>query len=319
MSPDPLTLRVVKRSPSPLDAALAAFLLDREAARCTPKTLEMYRYALGSFLQWLEPRGVCEVAAVTPSHIRAYLVELQGRQLKDTTQHLHARCLRAWFRWLHREGEIAENPMTRVAMPKLEQRIPAPFTPEEVQALLAACDRQTAVGARDLAMILVLLDTGLRAAELVSLRAGDIDMRTGLATVRGKGQKWRQVRIGARARAALLTYLRHVNVAPGEPLWRAYSYDGLEQGALTVGGLKTRLQRLGRRAGVRPSGPHRFRRTFALWSLRSGMDLHSLRVLMGHSNLEVLQRYLRIAGEDVERAHREHSPVDKLLGGTERR
>ena len=59
--------------------------------------------------------------------------------------------------------------------------------------------------------------------------------------------------------------------------------------------------------------PHKFRRTFALWCLRDGMDLHSLRLLMGHSSLGVLQRYLALAGEDIERAHRLHSPVDNLL------
>ena len=63
-----------------------------------------------------------------------------------------------------------------------------------------------------------------------------------------------------------------------------------------------------------PCAPHRFRRTFTLWCLRDGMDLHSLRMLMGHSSLAVLQRYLALAGEDVERAHKAHSPADKLLG-----
>jgi integrase/recombinase XerD len=66
-------------------------------------------------------------------------------------------------------------------------------------------------------------------------------------------------------------------------------------------------------AGVEPCAPHRFRRTFALWCLRDGMDLHSLRMLMGHSTLAVLQRYLALAGEDLERVHKQHSPADRLL------
>ena len=78
-------------------------------------------------------------------------------------------------------------------------------------------------------------------------------------------------------------------------------------------GLQTVLVRLGKRAGVKPCAPHRFRRTFALWCLRDGMDLHSLRLLMGHASLDILQRYLALAGEDVERAHRAHSPADILL------
>ncbi len=68
-----------------------------------------------------------------------------------------------------------------------------------------------------------------------------------------------------------------------------------------------------------PCNPHRFRRTFALWMLRDGCDLHTLRLFMGHSDLTVLQRYLAIAGEDLERAHREHGPVDRLLDANHKR
>jgi site-specific recombinase XerD len=106
---------------------------------------------------------------------------------------------------------------------------------------------------------------------------------------------------------------RH-DVQDGDPLWLAYSIEGRETGALSVHGLQTMLVRLGRTAGVMPCAPHRFRRTFALWMLRDGCDLHSLRMLMGHSSLAVLQRYLDLGGEDIERAHMAHSPADRLLG-----
>jgi integrase/recombinase XerD len=71
-------------------------------------------------------------------------------------------------------------------------------------------------------------------------------------------------------------------------------------------------KRLGEKAGVK-CHPRRFRRTFALWCLRDGMDLHSLRLLTGHSSLDVLQRYLALAVEDIERAQKLHSPVDNPL------
>lgn len=71
--------------------------------------------------------------------------------------------------------------------------------------------------------------------------------------------------------------------------------------------------RPGKQTRVQSSGPHRFRRTFALRHLRDGMDLHSLRILMGHSHLSILQRYPALAGEDIGQAHVAHSPVDRLL------
>jgi len=292
-----------------LDFALEGFMLSREAMRCTPKTLEHYDYTLGGFTAYLAHQGISDVADITAHHIRAYLGSLQRRDLKDTTQHIHARGIRAWLNWLVAEGELDTSPMKRVSMPRLEKRIPPPFSPQEVRTLLAACDRRTELGARNYAMILTLLDTGLRAAEFCSLHVGDLDMRSGLCTVLGKGSKQRTVRMGAKARGAIVKMLGlRGDVAGDEPLWA-----GRGGQPLGIHGLQTMLHRLGRRVGVMPCAPHRLRRTFALWCLRDGMDLHSLRMLMGHSTLDVLQRYLALAGEDIERAHKAHSPADKLL------
>ena len=300
---------------TPLDAAYRAFVLDREAARCTAKTLEHYTYTLGAFVAFLKEHHVPQVGDIAPHHVRAYLVALQRRGLKDTTQHAHARAIRAWLNWLVREGDLAASPMRTVTMPRLEKRIPAPFSPEDVRRILEGCDRQDPLGARNYALVLALLDSGLRASELCALRVGDVNMRSGLVAVMGKGQKQRQVRLGSKARSAILRMLAYRgDVRNGAPLWA--TKDG---GALAVQGLQTMLWRLGRAVGVMPCSPHRFRRTFALWCLRDGMDLHSLRLLMGHSDLTVLQRYLALAGEDIERAHKAHSPVDRLLQKGERR
>ena len=299
---------------TPLCASLSALLLDREAARCSPKTLEHYQYTCGSFVEWLGGRGVSDANEIEPHHIRTYLVSLQQRGLEDTTQHACARGIKAWLNWLVREGDLTKSPMDKVTMPRLERRIPAPFEARGVRKLLAHCDRKRAIGARDYAIALTLLDTGLRAAEFCSLRLGDLNMRSGIATIMGKGRKQRTVRAGTKARGAIARMLGlRSRMAEGEPLWMAYDIQGKESHGLGVHGLQTMLHRLGTKAGVMPCCPHRFRRTFALWCLRDGMDLHSLRVLMGHSSLAVLQRYLDLAGQDIERAHVAHSPADRLL------
>jgi site-specific recombinase XerD len=290
---------------TPLQASLDAFLLSKQAARCTAKTLIHYRYTVGNFVGFLHRQRITELEQITPKHIRRFLVELQRQGLKDTTQHAHARGIKAWLRWLVAEGDLEESPMKRVEMPRLEQRVPPPFSPEDVRKLLAACDRKTDTGRRNYAIVLCLLDSGLRLAEFASLQLSDINLRTGIVSVRrGKGGKQRQTRFGAKARGALVRFLATQQCEPGEPLW-----------GLSPRGIQIMLYRLGKRAHVQPCGPHRFRRTFCLWCMRSGMDLHSLRMLMGHSDLSILQRYLALAGEDIERAHVAHSPVDRLLAG----
>ncbi|MGQ9676559.1 MAG: tyrosine-type recombinase/integrase [Chloroflexota bacterium] len=293
---------------------MQAFLLDRQASRCTPKTIEHYTYTVGSFINYLRQHNVNDITEIKPTHIRSFLVSLQDRGLKDTSQHAHARGIKAWLNWLVQEDELEYSPMNKVRMPKLAKRIPPPFRPDDLRKLLGACDRKTARGARNYAIMLCLLDSGMRAEEFVALNIGDIDMRNGMTLSVGKGGKMRQVRMGSRARAAILKMLRfRPGALPEEPLF--VGYNGLTNeitGRMTKSGLQTTLVRIGRSVGVTPCMPHRFRRTFAIWCLRSGMDLERLRILMGHETLAVLKQYLAIAGEDVETAHREHSPADNL-------
>jgi site-specific recombinase XerD len=203
-------------------------------------------------------------------------------------------------------------------MPKVEKRILPPFTEEDLHRLMSSCTRWDTVGLRDYAILLSLVDSGLRAEEFCSLKVGDLNMGDGTLTVRGKGGKYRQVRLGAKARGAIARMLAARQKAEGSdvadeaPLWPSYGLTNRENGALRSTVLRQMLQRLGDRANVHPCSPHRFRRTFALMCLRAGMDLHSLRLLMGHSDLQILQRYLALDGSDAARAHEKFSPGDRL-------
>jgi site-specific recombinase XerD len=152
-----------------LEASVEAFLLDRRAMACTVKTLQTYEYALGSFLRFLAERAIADPTQISPGDIRAFPVYLQDRGLKDTTRHLHARCIKTWMFWLVEEGELESSPMRRVSMPRLEKRIPPPFSRDDVQKLLSCCDRRTALGARNFAIAVTLLDTGLRVQDRKSV------------------------------------------------------------------------------------------------------------------------------------------------------
>jgi len=166
---------------------------------------------------------------------------------------------------------------------------------------------------RDTALVLTLLDTGVRASELCGLTIGDLDTRTGALQVRkGKGRKGRTVYIGPQARRALLRYLM---TRPDDPPSAAL-FPSLATGRpLTRNALLLLCRRLGARAGVPDCHPHTFRRTFALESLRAGMDIIRLARLLGHSDLQTVRQYLALVESDLEQAHREHGPVDRLLAG----
>jgi len=138
---------------------------------------------------------------------------------------------------------------------------------------------------------------------------GDVDTRTGACVVRqGKGRKDRITYIGAKAKRALFKYLDSRSIQTAEPLFVTPSGE-----RLTVDGVQSMLMRLGARAQVAHCHPHTFRRTFALWSLRAGMDIFSLQKLMGHSDLSILRRYLALVEADLADAHRAHGAVDAML------
>ncbi|MCH8273388.1 MAG: tyrosine-type recombinase/integrase [Armatimonadetes bacterium] len=290
-----------------LPDASTAYLISQDAAGCTKATLETTRYAFLSLSRFLESIGVDDLRNFGPNEVRQYILHARGKGLADRTVQGYLFRLKAFTNWCVREDYLPSNPFDNVRMPKVERKIIAAFTPAEIKKLLSGTSRKDPLSIRNRALVLDLLDTGLRASELISLRVGDVDLSTGMVTVTGKGRKQRQVRLGAQARKALLRYLRIRGGEEGEPLWIGV------RGPLTTDGLHEVLTKLGKRVGVSPCNPHKFRRTFALNCLRNGMDPFSLQILMGHSDMQILRQYLAQTQADIQRAHEKHSPVDRMF------
>ena len=202
-----------------------------------------------------------------------------------------------------------------------QRRLVQPYSQEEVQRLLDACKHhapgttatindhvpgQRPTAARDQAMILLLLDTGIRAAELAALRLRDYDRKAGQLTVlHGKGGKQRALYLGQAAQRALWRYLFARDTGDlSAPLLA--TVDG---GPLDRVVLGRHLHRIGVRAGVPDVGPHRFRHTFAINFLRNGGHLLALQDILGHSTLAMVRRYARLAEVDIAEAQRSASPA----------
>lgn len=301
------TLKVLTRPErTELEMAKQSFLLSREAMQCSPATMKWYRNYLSKVVAYLNEQGVRNLAEVKPDHLRMLIVLQKQRGLRDQSVFHYASVARAFFHYLEEEDWLPTNPMRKVKMPRVGRQILPSFTPEEVKKLLAACTNH-----RDRAIILCLVDTGCRAAEFVALNVGDVNIDSGAVMVRsGKGKKDRVTFLGAKSRKALLRYLNeHRGARPEDPLWISAN----TKDRLTHDGLRLLLRRLGNKAGVEHCNPHTFRRTAALWSLRSGMNIYALQQIMGHADLTVLQRYLALVEKDLEDAHRKYGAVDNML------
>lgn len=303
-------------TPSPAQEAYDAFLLSLRAAHRSRRTLEFYGEKLGPFVRWLQSQDITELKHITPSHIRRFLLDQEEAGRAPRTVHHYAATIKAWLNWCVSEELLADSPMRKVKMPKVEDRILPAFSAEDVDALLKATDDP-----RDTALIMCLLDTGARASEFCALNCGDVDMKTGQVQIAvGKNRKGRVVFLGAKARVALSRYLRQrTDVSPDAPLWVRKTLDHrLDIVRMTRENLHESVRRVGERAQVEHCHPHTFRRSFALWSLRSGMSIYALRQLMGHGDLQVLQRYLALVEQDLAQAHAQHGPVDSLTKGYRR-
>ena len=215
------------------------------------------------------------------------------------------RIVKAFFNFLIEEELIDFDPMKRVKIEKAKVEIKQPISNEDILKLLDAT-KLSPSRRRDEAIVLTLLDSGLRASELTALKQRDFDEDNLTLKVFGKGKKVRTVQVSPKTYKAIRAYLRANGKDGDKPL-----FEG-QQGHLNASGLYQILKRLAVNAGIKNPGCHAFRRSFAVGMLRSGANVFSVQDLMGHSDLTMTRRYCRVAEADTAEQHRRHSPVEML-------
>ncbi len=277
------------------------FILSRQAMLCSPSTLRFYSFTAGKFMQWLEQNGILKPEEITTHHIHAYLAGLVEKKLSDWYINGHARVIKTLIRFFHEEKYIPE--LIKFKMPSVAKKRLLVFNVNQVNQILNICRSP-----RNKALVLLMIDSGLRCTEVCALNWGDIDINTGIVRIiRGKGGKARSVIVGVHTRRALLKYRRVVNHDENLPLFQTISGK-----RLTHSGLRSLIIRVGNNAGMHIT-PHALRRTFATLSLRAGMNLIQLQGLLGHSSLEMTKHYIELLEEDLVIAHKEHGPIDSIF------
>ena len=302
---------------SHLQFLIDGFLLDREAERRSPKTLRHHRLSLSLFADWVAEQGLSPDPSHWRSHeVRAYLAHLQtrpaarGGSLAGHSVTSYATSLLAFLRWLYQEGYTEQNLAERIRKPKAPALVKEPLSADEVKHLVKAAEANRRNGVRDVAILYVLIDCGLRAQELCSLRTDAIAWDSRMLRVHGKGDKERFVPISAPTMRAMRRYA--VKGRRGD----APTFFQTEEGrVLTPTGLYRIIDRIALRAGVSGVHPHRFRHTVAITYLRNGGDVVTLKRILGHSALSTTEHYLALTADDLAAAHREYSPARSMLGG----
>ena len=267
---------------------LSSFEISLDAAGLSPATLRLYRFGIRKLYAFLDRIGLdASLSGISAEHLREFLrSERQGGAAPATLDALH-RALRRFWKFLAEEGEVTANVSLRVPAPKLDVKVVEALTPEHIAALLKACRKdKSTLGKRDEAIMAALLDTGLRAAELLSLMVEGIDWKERRALILGKGARERLVLFEAKTLLAIQRYHRKAGIKDGA-LFKSRTEAPLSQAALYLA-----IRRRGEQAGIEGLHPHVFRHCTATRLLEAGMQESDVRSLLGWSrSSRMLERY----------------------------
>lgn len=321
-------LRKKERMEITLSTLIEYYVTSKQVKGCSKKTLIGLSSNLARFVRCLTQNGhSLKLADLTIHDARSYIASLQGTVTKyeghtltppkpgctfsPQTVHKHVTTLRAFSNWLHREGYTKDPLFDLLELPKLPQIKIEVLSPEEIQQVLSCINPSTFMGARLYAMVVLMIDSGVRAGEVVGVKLGDVDWARGVFKVFGKGSKERFVPLGGTAKQLLLRYVQVFRPKPARPdVDNVFlSVDGYP---LTVNAITQIMKRLARNSGITRLHAHLLRHTCGVQYLMVGGDTKSLQMFLGHSSPFMTHHYEQFTDEQVMAQHRKYSPIDAL-------
>jgi site-specific recombinase XerD len=298
----------------------------------TPDSIRTNQSTLERFARFAGGRDV-RLNRVTPQVASAFVDHLQGQTskwenhptrpptaapLSPYTVRKEIKILRGFGHWMEREG--FGNPFCRLEIPTVPKELVETLTQEEIHRILDTQNAGTVNGARNLAVVMLMLDSGPRISEVADLRLAHLNLEDREVKIMGKGRKERRIPFGQDTAKALMRYITMFRPEPAKT-GDDHVFLSLDACPMSRNGLECIIRRMRESSGVNKLHAHLLRHTFSVNFLAAGGDLETLRRILGHESLEVTKRYLRgLQDAQVRAKYQEFSPVDRMnLGSRNRR
>ena len=273
---------------------ISSFIAAKRIEGCSEKSLQYYE----NTIQCTVNNIAKDIKHLTTDDLRVYLTtyQQQHNSSRVTIDNIR-RILSSFFSWLEDEGYIFKSPIRRIHKVRTDKIIKETYTDEELETL-----RDNTTTIRDLAIIDMLASTGMRIGEMVLLNKADVDFTERECKVLGKGNKERIVYFDARTKLHLQQYLdsrqdenEALFVSLRKPCKR-----------ITIGGIESRLRKMGQKLEINKVHPHKFRRTLATMAIDKGMPIEQLQRLLGHQRIDTTLQYAMVKQSNVKLAHKKY-------------
>ncbi|MDM5223766.1 tyrosine recombinase XerC [Peribacillus sp. NJ11] len=274
-------------------------------------TIENYKRDIQEFFLFLNEQGIADITSVEYFDVRLFLTNLYEKKLSKLTVARKTSCLRSFYKFLLREGDVKDNPFSLVSLPKKDQRLPRFLYEKEMKLLFSSLKKDSPIGIRNNALLELLYATGIRVSECCEIKLQDIDLSLGTVLVHGKGKKDRYVPVGRYAQEAIDLYIRtaRMEMTSSDAKAHVYLFVNFRGDPLTPRGVRYILNELIKKSAADGSlHPHMLRHSFATHLLNNGADIRTVQELLGHSKISSTQVYTHVTKDQLKKVYNASHP-----------